>query len=246
MGFFVAGAQAVDVPSSTLSKVPEKAVEKASESGRQSVLPDFIESPLVELNSIKLNSVELNPIEFNPINPGPQYRYFKQLNKAGLLLLNAQGVPLISHAPDRAFVPASTTKLLTALLALRHWGADYRFKTAFYLTSFGSSLNSTLKTSSNTPSNTKTHSKSPVLPSLVVKGYGDPFLISEEITLMAKELATELASQGIHRLAGIQIDNSYYQATLDMPGAGDSDNPYDAIPSALAANFNTVYIRKTH
>ncbi len=162
---------------------------------------------------------------------GSQLSYFNQLDKAGILLLNEQAAVLQSKAAQNNFIPASTTKLLTALLALRHWGADYRFKTAFSLVE-----------SKTTAVNNATESIAPVL---LVKGYGDPFLVSEELILIAKEVAKRLKQRGIYTLSGIQLDTSYYATNLNMPGAGDSDNPYDAIPSALAANFNTVYIRKT-
>ena len=162
---------------------------------------------------------------------GPQLSYFNQLDQAGILLLNEQAAVLQSKSAQHNFIPASTTKLLTALLALRHWGADYRFKTAFSLVEG--------KASSNSPANES------IAPLLLVKGYGDPFLVSEELVLIAKNVAKRLKQRGIHTLSGIQLDTSYFATHLNMPGAGDSDNPYDAIPSALAANFNTVYIRKT-
>lgn len=164
---------------------------------------------------------------------GPQLRYFNQLDRAGLLLLDDQAASLESKSPQRFFIPASTTKLLTALLALRHWGDDYRFKTAFYLTD--------VKTD-NSASASVAHQKPPML---LVKGYGDPFLVSEELAVIARQLAKRLKQQGISSLAGIQLDTSYYHDGLALPGAGLSDNPYDAIPSALAANFNTVFFRKS-
>ncbi|MGM0541449.1 MAG: D-alanyl-D-alanine carboxypeptidase [Pseudomonadota bacterium] len=162
---------------------------------------------------------------------GPQLSYFNQLDQAGILLLNEQATVLHSKSARYNFIPASTTKLLTALLALRHWGADYRFKTAFSLVED--------KTLSSSRANES------IAPTLLVKGYGDPFLVSEELILIAKNLAKRLNQRGIHTLSGIQLDTSYFATHLNLPGAGDSDNPYDAIPSALAANFNTVYIRKT-
>ncbi len=162
---------------------------------------------------------------------GPQLSYFNQLDQAGILLLNGHAAVLQSKSAQHHFIPASTTKLLTALLALRHWGADYRFKTAFSLVEGNASSSSDANES--------------IAPVLLVKGYGDPFLISEELLLIAKTVAERLKERGIHALSGIQLDTSYFATHLNMPGASDSDNPYDAIPSALAANFNTVYIRKT-
>ena len=154
---------------------------------------------------------------------GPKLSYFNQLEKSGLLLLDPQQKVLLSKSADRFFIPASTTKLVTALLALNHWGAAHRFKTEFYL----------IKESGSRQAK------------LMVKGFGDPFLVSEELDLISKQLADLLKDQQISHISSIQLDTSYYESGLKMPGASTSDNPYDAIPSALAANFNTLNIRKT-
>lgn len=153
---------------------------------------------------------------------GPSWQYFSELKQAGFLLVDDQKKLIKAKNADQEYVPASTTKLITALLSLQHWGEKHRFKTEFYLLD----------------------SASQGLPSLIIKGFGDPFLVSEEIELMADKLTRLLVEQGVSGLAGIQIDNQYYQSGLVMPGTGESDNPYDAIPSALAANFNSIYVKK--
>ncbi len=139
---------------------------------------------------------------------------FSALENAGLLLLDKQGQAVLSKKINRPFIPASTTKLVTAWLALKNWGEDYHFKTKFYL-----------------DRSTQT---------LWVKGSGDPFLVSEEIQLIAKNLK-EL---GIKQIKTIALDSSLFQADLLLPGTGKTNNPYDAVPSAIAANFNTVYVKK--
>jgi D-alanyl-D-alanine carboxypeptidase/D-alanyl-D-alanine-endopeptidase (penicillin-binding protein 4) len=65
----------------------------------------------------------------------------------------------------RKCVPASTLKILTALAAIHHLGATYRFNTEFY-----QDTNQNLK----------------------VKGYGDPLLISEVWEEIARALAPRL------------------------------------------------------
>ncbi len=40
---------------------------------------------------------------------------------------------------------------------------------------------------------------------------------------------------------GIVVDGSYYPSNLRIPGIEDDDEAYDALNSALAVNFNTVY-----
>jgi len=157
----------------------------------------------------------------NPALNGPNWQYFSKLEQAGFLLLDENERSLEAKNSQQYYVPASTTKLITALLSLQHWGADYRFKTEFYLD----------------------YSESTV-PRLIVKGFGDPYLVSEELVLIANNLTAKLQQLGVHGLSGIQLDTSYYQPGLVMPGTGKSDNPYDAIPSALTANFNSINIKK--
>lgn len=152
---------------------------------------------------------------------GPNWHYFSKLEQAGFLLLDENNHQLESKNAQQFYVPASTTKLLTALLSLQHWGEDYRFKTEFYLD--------------------YSNSQAPII---IVKGFGDPFLVSEDLLSIAKNLQVKLQEKGIKRLSGIQLDASYYHAGLVMPGTGLSDNPYDAIPSAIAANFNSIYVQK--
>lgn len=146
-----------------------------------------------------------------------------QLHETGVLVLNAQQEAVIEKEASKLKVPASTTKLVTAYLALKHWGEDYRFKTDFYVT--------------RSPHGTT---------SLWVKGYGDPFLVSEEIQKLAESLAYRLKESNINTIDEIILDTGYFEANVVLPGRSDTDNPYDAIPGALAANFNTLYLKKVH
>ncbi len=139
---------------------------------------------------------------------------FSSLKNSGLLVLDKQGQPSLADHANAPFVPASTTKLVTAWLALKHWGEDYHFKTNFYL-------------------DKKTQT-------LWVKGSGDPFLVSEEIQLIAKNLK----KLGLQQVNAIGLDGTLFNKGVLLPGTGKSDNPYDAVPSAIAANFNTINIKK--
>lgn len=152
---------------------------------------------------------------------GPNWQYFAKLDKAGFLMLDANKRTLESKNSEMFYVPASTTKLITAFLALKHWGENYRFKTEFYLKNFKDST-----------------------ATLVVKGYGDPFLVSEELQAVAKKLKEKLQASGVKKINGFELDSSFYQPGLVMPGTSTSDNPYDAIPGAIAANFNSIYVVK--
>jgi len=146
---------------------------------------------------------------------------FAELDNASLFLLNAQHQVVMAKHADKAMIPASTTKLMTAFLALQHWGAEHRFHTNFYL------------------SHTANHEAV-----LMVKGYGDPFLISEEIEHLAKTLAQRLKAQKIESLSHLVLNTDYFQANVILPGHSSTQNPYDAIPSVLAANFNTLNVEQ--
>ncbi len=132
-----------------------------------------------------------------------------------VLVVDADGNELVAQNADEPFVPASVTKIVTAWLALEVLGGDYRFQTRFYL------------------------DKNRVL---YVRGGGDPFLISEELALLAPQL---VAAVGKQPLTGIVLDASYYPADIRIPGIEDSKESYDALNSALAVNFNTIYAERS-
>jgi D-alanyl-D-alanine carboxypeptidase/D-alanyl-D-alanine-endopeptidase (penicillin-binding protein 4) len=128
-----------------------------------------------------------------------------------VVVIDADGNELAAQNTDKPFVPASVAKIVTAWLAIEVLGGDYRFETCFYL------------------DNKRV---------LYVRGGGDPFLTSEEL----KPLATDLiAKVGKAPITGIVVDGSYYPSNLRIPGIEDDDEAYDALNSALAVNFNTVY-----
>lgn len=139
---------------------------------------------------------------------------FNRLSNAGLLVTDGHGNTLKSKRANKSFVPASTVKIATAYLALKRWGENYRFRTDFFYD----------------------HNDG----TLWVKGSGDPYLVSEELA----RIAQQIAAKGISQIDRIALDTSLFEAGLVLPGTGRSNNPYDAIPSALAANFNTVNIKK--
>ncbi len=127
-----------------------------------------------------------------------------------VLVLDEEGKELVAQNADKPFVPASVAKLVTAWLAMEVLGGDYRFKTRFYLDDDRA---------------------------LYVRGGGDPFLVSEELALLAPKL---LAATGTEPFSGIVLDSSYYPADLRIPGIEATDEAYDALNSALAVNFNTI------
>ena len=85
---------------------------------------------------------------------------------------------------------------------------DYRFQTRFYL------------------------DKNRVL---YVRGGGDPFLVSEELALLAPQLVAAIGKQPIN---GIVLDASYYPASHPHPGhRGQQGGPIDALNSALGGEL---------
>jgi serine-type D-Ala-D-Ala carboxypeptidase/endopeptidase (penicillin-binding protein 4) len=128
-----------------------------------------------------------------------------------VLVVDPEGSELVAQNADEPFVPASVTKIVTAWLALEVLGGDYRFETRFYLDDKRV---------------------------LYVRGGGDPFLISEELAPLATDLVAVVGKKPID---GIVLDASYYPSNLRIPGIEDTNNSYDALNSALAVNFNTIY-----
>jgi D-alanyl-D-alanine carboxypeptidase/D-alanyl-D-alanine-endopeptidase (penicillin-binding protein 4) len=75
---------------------------------------------------------------------------------------------------------------------------------------------------------------------LYVVGKGDPYLVSEELDLIARQLR----SKGLNKVRNIFLDDHYFQPNLVLHGTKRSINPYDAYNGALCVNFNTVFVRR--
>ncbi|MGY0399365.1 MAG: D-alanyl-D-alanine carboxypeptidase/D-alanyl-D-alanine endopeptidase [Ostreibacterium sp.] len=123
---------------------------------------------------------------------------------------------LNTHIPRS---PASVTKAVTTGLGLMMLGANYRWKTQFYID--GSIKNGILQGN------------------LIIKGYGDPYLVQEDLS----DMVTELQSLGLYQIDGdVILDNSYYQTGIETPDAfdGKGEEPYNALPNALSINFRTI------
>lgn len=131
----------------------------------------------------------------------------------GGYMLTRDGKALVRFNENKLFVPASTIKIATALAALELLGPDRRIKTEFFL------RNDT---------------------TLCIKGYGDPYLISERVD----EIALNLKERGVSRLEKIIIDDHYFALDGPADGSENSDNPYDVANGALAVNFNSVSLTR--
>ena len=145
---------------------------------------------------------------------GPLLQSYSFGENSSVLVTSADKEALYAWQADKPLIPASTLKLLTAHLAIQKWGTQHRFKTDVYW------MNGWLW----------------------VKGYGDPFLLSEELDLMAKQILIALPDNA-PVINGIGIDGSFFH-DVAVPGRSGVNDPYNAPLSAVSANFNTVFINK--
>ncbi len=133
-------------------------------------------------------------------------------NRDSVLISAPDGKIIYEKHSDKLLVPASTLKLTTALIALHALGPSFRFSTEFYI---------------DDQSN------------LIVKGYGDPLLVSETMPLIALSLKEKIGS-----VNDLVLDDTYYSDPIAVPGTSSSFQPYDAPNGALCVNFNTVFFTK--
>jgi len=142
-----------------------------------------------------------------------EQRMMKLVTNGSIVLLDEDGETLISHRADDLFIPASIIKIVTSAVAYDILGEDYRFKTELFVNNDGD---------------------------IAVKGWGDPFLISEEIELIAKALI----DKGITAVRKIYLDHSNFTDPINIPGISLTANPYNALNGALVVNFNTLNLSR--
>ncbi|MFY7930517.1 MAG: D-alanyl-D-alanine carboxypeptidase/D-alanyl-D-alanine endopeptidase [Oligoflexus sp.] len=135
----------------------------------------------------------------------------------------SDGKVLYESGSDKALIPASVTKIVTSAALLHYFSPAHTFKTRFY---------------AGGPRNGDT-----IQGPLIVKGDGDPLLISEKLW----QLAADLKHMGIREFTGdLIIDNSLFDAEKRdesrIDSAQASQNAYDAPVSAFGVNFNTLPI----
>ncbi len=137
-------------------------------------------------------------------------------SRDAVLVSDPNGHIIFSKNVDKKLIPASTIKIFTALSAIHYLGPDYKFFTEFYL---------------------DRHSN------LKIKGYGDPFLISETVEKMIHRLSMMLYAE-FNIINDLVLDDSYFDASTVIPGVNVSYEPYDAPNGALCVNFNTVNFKR--
>ena len=115
--------------------------------------------------------------------------------------------------------PASTIKLLTTLVALDVLGPTYRWRTDVFAA--GELDNGRLDGD------------------LVLKGYGDPFLVTERVW----QLLRNIRHAGVRDISGdLLLDDSWFDTGDYDPAAFDHQplRAYNVAPNALLMNFKVV------
>lgn len=128
----------------------------------------------------------------------------------------ASGTVLGSVAASRPENPASNQKILTTAAVLRHFGAEYRFRTVVCGTRTGDSV-----------------------PTLVIRGQGDPSLSSPDLQAMAQTLA----HAGIRHVGDVLVDQGFFDDQFVPPAFEQQPEEWAAFRapvSAVSLNRNTV------
>jgi len=129
------------------------------------------------------------------------------------------GEVVVDWLKDTARNPASVLKLVTTLVALDVLGPAYRWSTDIYALGEidGGRLDG----------------------DLLIKGHGDPFLVTERVW----QLARGLRRVGLDTIDGdLLIDDSHFELGEYDPGAFDRQplRAYNVAPNALLMNFKVV------
>jgi len=131
----------------------------------------------------------------------------------------ATGESVLEWHGDQPRNPASTIKLLTTLVALDVLGPAYRWRTDVF--ALGEIQDGRLDGD------------------LAIKGYGDPFLVTERVWQMLRNLR----HAGVQEISGdLLLDDSWFEIGEYDPGAFDHQplRAYNVAPNALLMNFKVV------
>ena len=145
-------------------------------------------------------------------SPSELRAVLNQLIRRGGVAVGNSGRVEFSHGEGR-YIPASIIKLATAMAAFHYLGEDHRFLTEVH----------------------RWNNR------LYIRGFGDPFLVSEEWRRMAKMLANKGVFQKPYRR--LILDDFAFAPRQVVDGSTGTLNPYDARLGALVSNFNTVFVQ---
>ena len=135
----------------------------------------------------------------------------------------ASGAVLGSVAANTPENPASNQKILTTAAVLRHFGADYKFKTSLCGARVGDSV-----------------------PRLVLRGVGDPSLSSEAMQGLAKSLVLA----GVRHVGDVLLDQSFFDAQFVPPAFEQQPQEWAAFRAPISAvslnrNVTTLNVAPT-
>jgi len=165
--------------------------------------------PRLKVSTLQAVVFFLLLVLFCPLSQAQEHPGLQQHVIHGGYALSKNGKIVVARNMEKTFIPASTIKLITSLAALEILGPNYHFTTRLF---FDREQN------------------------LYILGSGDPFLVSEKVTSIAKSVA----GLGIMAIRDIILDDSAFALEGDADGSENSQNPYDADCSALAVNFNAL------
>ena len=140
--------------------------------------------------------------------------------RIGVLVVDAAGKPLFARSPDKALIPASNQKVLTALAALSLLGPTHAFHTEFF--------------SEAAPD------AEGAVQSLYVRGTGDPTLTSEDFW----RIAADLRRAGVRKIGGdLVLDDSAFDGRRWHPSWGKTGaRAYHAPVGALTVNYGAFAV----
>lgn len=150
-------------------------------------------------------------------------------DRLGLYVVDLNEIPnkvVFSLNGDKLMVPASLSKILTAITALKRFGPSYRLQTNLWTSA-------------------KIEGKT-LKGDLILKGGGDPGFVSESMWF----LVNEFTRNQITKIEGdIVVDDTYFDSVRfdESRDPGRVDRAYDAPIGAMSFNWNSinVHVRPT-
>ena len=154
-----------------------------------------------------------------PVNRILVQRQLPESSVSAFVQRTGTSEPLLTFNADVPRNPASVVKLVTTYAALEALGPTYQWRTEAYVD--GRIEGGTLTGD------------------LLLKGYGDPYLVTERLLLLQRELR----NRGLRVIDGdLVIDNTWFAREELDPGAFDGQDyrVYNALPDALLVNYQAV------
>ncbi|HEY4220992.1 MAG TPA: D-alanyl-D-alanine carboxypeptidase/D-alanyl-D-alanine-endopeptidase [Myxococcota bacterium] len=222
-----ADAAPAPLPIAPIAAKPAPAKAAPSKGATTTKAPARKEGPARPAPRVLVTSATIDPHLKAQLNEAVNAEGLDGASVSFMAVRLKDGEILAEHGGDSLINPASNAKLITSAAALDALHPEYRFKTEYYAT--GPVKDGTL------------------YGNLVVKGYGDPSIVSERL----ERVANELYLYGIERITGnVVVDGSWFDGNEEARGWELEETPdraYAAPISALEVNYNAtaIYVRPT-